>query len=105
MSKLVISLFIGVVAGTIDIIPMIVKKLDKFANWSAFVYWVTMGLFISYINLPIAPWLKGFVVAELGIIPILIIVSKDDKKSIIPITVMSAILGVLVGIATAKFAM
>lgn len=103
MLKLLISLSIGVIAGIIDVIPMIMRKLDKYANWSAFAHWVVLGLFITYIELPLEPWLKGFVVAELGIIPVLIIVAKEDKKSIIPITTMSAILGILVGIASAKF--
>lgn len=104
MSKLLISLLIGIIAGVIDVIPMMIQKLDKYANWSAFFHWVIMGIFISYIEISFSPWLKGLVVALLGIIPVLIIVSKEDKKSVIPISIMSAILGILVGIATAKFA-
>lgn len=104
MSKLFISLGIGIVAGTIDIIPMIIQKLDKYANISAFVHWVVLGIIISYIQLPFSPWLKGIIVAEISALPIIIIVSKNDPKSIIPILIMSAILGAFVGITTAKFA-
>lgn len=104
MSKLLISLGIGVIAGIIDIIPMIIQKLDKYANISAFIHWVVLGFIISYIQLPLAPWLKGFIIAELSALPIIVIVLKDDPKAIVPILIMSAILGVSVGIATAKFA-
>ena len=82
---------------------MIIQKLDKYANWSPFVHWVVLGIFIAYIQMSLSPWLKGLVVAELAALPIVIIVSKKDKKAGIPILVMSAVLGTLVGIATAKF--
>lgn len=104
MSKLIISLLIGTVAGVIDVAPMIIQKLDKYANWSAFMHWVVMGIVISYVQMPLAPWLKGLVIAELSAIPVAIMVAREDKKSIIPILAMSAVLGVLVGISTAKFA-
>ena len=104
MTRLLVSLLIGVVAGIIDVIPMVIQKMDKYANWSAFVHWVVLGIFISYIQMPMAPWLKGLLVAELAALPIVIIVSKEDKKAWIPILIMSAILGALVGIAAAKFA-
>ncbi len=104
MTRLLVSLLIGVVAGIIDVIPMVIQKMDKYANWSAFVHWVVLGIFISYIQMPMAPWLKGLLVAELAALPIVIVVSKEDKKAWIPILIMSAILGALVGIAAAKFA-
>lgn len=104
MSKLMMAILIGIIAGIIDAIPMMIQKLDKHATWSAFVHWVVMGIIISYIQIPFSPWLKGLVVAELSAIPVIIIVAKEDKKSIVPILIMSAILGILVGITTAKFA-
>ena len=36
MDTLLLSAIIGVVAGTIDIIPMVIQKLDKRATISAF---------------------------------------------------------------------
>lgn len=104
MQKLLISLLIGIIAGIIDVIPMIIQKLDRYANMSAFIHWVDMGIIISYIQIPFSPWLKGLIIAELSVMPIVLIVAKEDKKGIIPILVMSAILGVLVGISTAKYA-
>ncbi len=104
MSKLIVSLIIGIIAGIVDVIPMIIQKMDKHANLSAFIHWVVVGVIISYIQIPLAPWLKGLVIAELLAISIMIIVAKEDKKSVIPIITMSAILGIFVGITTAKFA-
>jgi hypothetical protein len=104
MSRLLITVIIGIVAGIIDVIPMILQKLDKYANWSAFVHWIVLTIIISYLDIPWAGWLKGLVFAELSALPIMILVTKDDPKSAIPIAIMSAILGALVGIATATLA-
>jgi len=104
MSKLIISIGIGVAAGIIDVIPMLIQKIDKHACISAFIHWVVMGIIISYIQISFSPWLKGLIIAELSAIPVIIIVAKEDKKAIIPILAMSAILGVMVGMATAKLA-
>ena len=60
MSKLSISLIIGIIAGIIDVTPMIIQKLDKYACLSAFVHWVILGIVISYIEMPVAPWLKRY---------------------------------------------
>jgi hypothetical protein len=102
--KLFISIGIGTVAGVIDVIPMLIQKLDKFSNWSAFVHWIVLGVIISYIQVPLAPWLKGLVIAECCALPAIILVAKTDRKSIVPMVVMSAILGIAVGIGTGKFA-
>ena len=91
MENLLIALLIGVVAGIIDVTPMLIMKLDKTANWSAFVHW------------DIDPWLKGLIIGELMTLPVMIIVSKNDKKSLIPMVLFSAILGMGVAIAGSKF--
>ena len=49
-------------------------------------------------------WLKGLVVAEVTAVPILILVVKTEPFSLIPIIIMSAILGSLVGSLGEKYA-
>ena len=99
MSKILIALVIGIIAGIIDVIPMIIQKMEKSANLSAFTHWVILGLIIPFVSWDIAPWLKGFIIAELSAIPVLFMVATQDKKAILPIVIMSAILGIGVGIA------
>ncbi|WP_028580899.1 hypothetical protein [Desulfogranum japonicum] len=103
MHNFIVSISVGAVAGIIDIIPMIIQKLDRFSICSAFIHWIILGVVITYIQLPMSPWLKGLVVAEMLALPVAVLVMKDDPKSIIPIFVMSAILGVAVGVATSWF--
>lgn len=102
MNDIFIALTIGIVAGIIDIIPMIIQKLNKSATISAFIHWVVLGLIIPYVNWDIASWLKGSIVALLTAIPIMIIVYSQDKKAIIPMTAFSIILGAGVGIVGSK---
>ena len=99
MNDILIALSIGTVAGIIDIIPMIIQKLDKYANLSAFFHWLFLGLIIPFISWQITPWFKGFIIAELSTIPLLFIIVQKDKKVIIPIILISAILGSSIGVA------
>lgn len=104
MKKILLSLTIGALAGIIDVIPMIIQGLDWYSNTSAFIFWVVMGFVIAHISLPIKSWLKGLIIALISVMPIMVIVFATDPKSIIPILLMSAILGSLVGLFTGKYA-
>ncbi len=103
MNDFFIAIIIGLVAGLIDIIPMIIQKLDKRDTISAFVHYFALGLIIPFMNWGIAPWITGVVIALLTSVPIMIIVYPKDKKAIIPMIVFSLILGAGIGIAGAKF--
>jgi hypothetical protein len=103
MNEILIALLIGTIAGIIDVIPMIIQKMDKYDNLSAFIHWVVLGLIIPFVSWDIAPWLKGLIIAEISAVPILLIVAPKDKKAVIPISIMSAVLGVGVGLAGAYF--
>ena len=103
MHNILVALIIGIVAGILDIIPMLIQKLDKFANLSAFTHWVILGLIIPFVSWNIDPWLKGLIIGELSAIPVILMVWKHDKKSFIPILLMAALLGIGIAIAGARF--
>jgi hypothetical protein len=103
MKNVLIALIIGITAAIIDVVPMIFQRIEKSACISAFVQWIVLGLIIPYVNWNVQPWLKGLIIAELAALPIMIIVFEKDPKSIIPIIIFSAILGMGVGWAGARF--
>ncbi len=103
MKEILIALVIGIVAGTIDVIPMIIGKMEKSANLSAFTHWVVLGLIIPFVSWDIEPWLKGLIIGEISAIPVLFMVAPKDKKAILPIVIMSAILGIAIAIAGKMF--
>lgn len=97
MKTYLIAVIIGTFFGVIDIIPMILQKLPKRANVSAFMQYFFVSIVISFIDLPgIIWWLEGSIVAFCLAIPIIIIASEKDKKSIVIIGTMSIILGTLI---------
>jgi hypothetical protein len=103
MNHLLIAFIIGLFAAIIDVVPMILQKLDKFSCISAFVHWIVLGMIIPFVNWDMTPWLKGLLIAEITSLPVMIIVFAKEPRSIIPISIFSAFLGSLVGIAGAWF--
>ncbi len=100
MKELLFTLLIGVAAGIIDILPMLKMKLDKYSISSAFFQYIIAAFIIFNMELfHMAWWLKGGVITLVLAVPIIILVAKDDKKSIPPMVVMSVVLGTLMGIA------
>jgi len=104
MPRLFSAIAIGVFAGVIDIIPMLVQKIDKASCLSAFVQWVVLGVVISYVSAPIPDWAKGAAIGLSSALPIVILVAQSDPKSIPPILITSLVLGGIVGVISGKFA-
>lgn len=98
MQTLLVTLLIGVVAGLIDILPMLKMKLDKFSIASAYVFYLTMPFIIFNTDLFGMPWwLKGGVLTLVLALPVMILVTKEGVKTVVPIAAMSVILGTLIG--------
>lgn len=103
MTDLFIAALIGLGAGLIDVAPMIIRKLDKTSCFSAFVHYFVLGLIIPFVNIDVAPWIKGAGIAFLLSVPVMIIVFPKDRHAIIPMTIFSLLLGAGIGIAGAFF--
>lgn len=99
MNSIIGSLIVGIIAGLIDAVPMILKKMDKTASFSAFFQYVVVSFVVAHIDVPgISWWIEGPLVSLLMIIPVIIIVGKSDKKSIPIITINAIILGLLISL-------
>ncbi|KAA6302198.1 MAG: hypothetical protein EZS26_001558 [Candidatus Ordinivivax streblomastigis] len=100
MDTLLLSVIIGVVAGGIDITPMVVQKMDKKSTISAFLQYLFVSIVIVNIDLPhIAWWLEGALISFTLALPIVVLISATDKKAAPIILGTSVILGTLIGIA------
>lgn len=100
--KIIIGLIFGIIAGLIDVIPMIIKKLPLSADLSAFSLWVISGFLISTSELKLPSMLKGIIISFLLLIPAIIIIAWSDPKSIIPIGIMTLILSSFLGLIIEK---
>lgn len=97
MKEFLFTLLIGIVAGTIDILPMIKMKLDKYSIISAFTFYLILPLIVLNIDLfGIVWWLKGGIVGVALALPTIILVAKDEKNSVPPMIIMSILLGTLI---------
>lgn len=97
MNTIFLSMIIGIAAGIIDILPMIIQKQEKSAIISAFLQYFFVSIVILHIDLPgIVWWLQGGLIALAMALPIIIIVAAKDKKAVPIITGMSVILGTLI---------
>ena len=100
MDTLLLAVLIGTVAGIVDIIPMIVQKLDKRATISAFLQYFFVAIIIVNIDLPyVVWWLQGGLISVALALPVVVLVSKEDRKAVPIILTMAAVLGTLIGIA------
>jgi hypothetical protein len=99
MKPFYISILIGLVAGIIDILPMVAQKLPKRAIISAFLHYLFVSIVIVNCTIPgLVWWLKGGLISLALSLPILVIISENDKKAIPIIISMSIVLGTLIGI-------
>ena len=99
-----LGLLIGVIAGILDVIPMVLQGLTWDANISAFFLWMVSGFMLATSNLKLQPVLKGIVIAFLCLLPSMFIIGWNDPLSLVPIIVMTLILGALLGFSYSKLA-
>lgn len=97
MNKIQKGLLWGSVAGTIDVLPMIYQKLAWDANLSAFTFWVIAGFIIAISTLKLPKVLKGAFLSLVLIIPVAVLVAWKSTIHLLPITIMTILLGSALG--------
>jgi hypothetical protein len=102
MKRIMIGMGVGLVAGLFDIIPMIIQKIPLNGCLSAFFMWVIIGFIISTNTLKLGGALKGIVLSLLILLPSTFIIAWKEPFALIPIGVMTIILGGASGYAIEK---
>ena len=103
MKKIKIGILLGIIAGIIDVIPMILQNLTWDANISAFTMWIVVGFLVSTIDLKINSIIKGILLAFLVLLPSAVLIGWSEPITLIPIAMMTTILGGLLGFSIHKF--
>jgi hypothetical protein len=104
MDKKVSGVVFGAVAGIIDVIPMVLQDLSWDANLSAFLMWVVVGFLIAAADLNLPSAIKGLLIAFLVLIPAAVLIGWKEPASLLPIGIMTIILGSLLGWTIERFA-
>jgi len=81
---------------------MIMQKLTWDANISAFTMWIVVGFLIATIDLRMNSIIKGILIAFLVLLPTAILIGSKEPVSLIPIAIMTTILGGLLGFSINK---
>ena len=97
--KITIGILLGIVAGILDVIPMLIQNLTWDANISAFLMWVVIGFILSVTEMKMNAILKGILFSFLVLLPAAILIGWNEPASLIPIIIMTTILGGLLGFA------
>jgi hypothetical protein len=104
MKKTVIGIGLGTIAGIIDLIPMIIQKLPFNACLSAFSMWIVIGFLITITELRVHSVLKAIIVALLVLLPNTFIIVWDEPMKLMPILILTLIIGGLLGYFFDRFA-
>ncbi|MFH0817357.1 MAG: hypothetical protein V1909_01855 [Candidatus Micrarchaeota archaeon] len=103
MKKTQLGILLGTIAGVIDVIPMLAQNLTWDANLSAFSLWVVSGFLIASSSLKLNGALKGILISFLVLLPAAILIGWEEPISLVPIAVMTLILGSLLGYAIERY--
>lgn len=98
MKKIQLGISLGIIAGIIDVIPMIIQKLTWDANLSAFAFWIIAGFFTATTNINLKGALKGIVISILLLLPLTFIIGWQE-----PAIIMNLILGSALGFFIDKY--
>jgi len=101
--NIITGIGLGAVAGIIDVIPMIIQDLTWDANISAFLMWVVIGFLLSIAELKVNSILKGILISYLVLLPAAILIGWKEPGSLVPIIIMTTVLGGALGFAIQRF--
>jgi hypothetical protein len=102
MGRIKTGLFVGMAAGIVDIIPMILQGLSLDALLGAFSLWIVVGFMIAVTDLKMNGAAKGVLIAFGVLLPSAFIIGRHQPAVLIPIVVMTAVLGTTSGLAIEK---
>ena len=101
--NIITGISLGAVAGIIDVIPMVIQRLTWDANISAFLMWVVIGFILSITELKMNSLLKGILISYLVLLPAAILIGWKEPISLVPILIMTTILGGALGYSFHRF--
>lgn len=81
MNHITLALVTGLAVGILDVIPMLVKRLNGRACISAFLCYFFASTIIFYSDLPYLPWwADGMAVTLMMALPVVFLLAGKDKK-------------------------
>ncbi|MBB6481118.1 hypothetical protein [Spirochaeta isovalerica] len=93
---------VGVIAGALDLIPLVMVKAPMLNMIAIVCFWIVTAIFISETKLVKNSLLNGLIVAVLIMLPVVMTVYTVNPKDFLPMLSMAVILGPIAGLALEK---
>ena len=102
MRNALVIVMVGLVAGLLDLIPLVMVGAPLFNMVAIMVFWLVAVLFMAKVTLLRNPLLNGLAVAVLIMLPVVMTVYTVNPKDFVPMLSMAVILGPLSGFAVSR---
>jgi hypothetical protein len=103
MEKTKLGVLLGIIAGIVDVLPMLAQHLTWDANLSAFSFWVVSGFFIAVTDIKLKGLIKGVSISLIILLPSAILIGWNSPFTLVPIVTMTLVLGSLLGFLVEKY--
>ena len=101
--KMVIAISIGLVAGILDLIPLVLVGAPLLNMTSILMFWMITSYFIAHNALFKNSILNGLALSTLNMLPLVIVIYTINPKDFLPMLSMALILGPLTGYLNGRF--
>lgn len=101
--KVIIAIIIGLAAGLIDLIPLVMVRVPLLNMISILLFWIITSYFVAHVTLLKNALLNGLVLSTLNMLPLVAIIYTINPKDFLPMLSMALILGPLVGYLNGRF--
>jgi hypothetical protein len=101
--KIGVAFIIGLVAGLIDLIPLVMVSVPLLNMVSILLFWIITSCFVANVTLFKNSLLNGLVLSTVNMLPLVLVIYTINPKDFLPMLSMALILGPLVGYLNGRF--
>jgi len=101
--KTTIAIIIGLIAGILDLIPLILVSAPILNMISILMFWIVTSYFVAHVKLSKNTILNGLILSTLNMLPLVIVIYTVNPKDFMPMLSMAIVLGPLVGYLNGRF--
>ncbi len=103
VKKTITALIIGLVAGLLDLIPLVMVGAPLLNMMSILMFWVVTSYFVANVKLINNNPLNGLVLSTVNMLPLVMVIYTINPKDFLPMLSMALVLGPLVGYLNGRF--
>lgn len=103
IKKTITALIIGLVAGLLDLIPLVMVGAPLLNMMSILMFWVVTSYFVANVTLMKNTLLNGLALSTVNMLPLVMVIYTINPKDFLPMLSMALVLGPLVGYLNGRF--